>query len=212
MLRGRSLVLSLMAVVGLVFVGLPQAARAQTKLKPGQCCPVKVKKSGSYILTGNLEPNNPNTDAIEVSASNVTIDLGGYSIVGPNKTSGSGIGVDALSQTNVTVENGTVTGMSGSGVAVGSYGIVKNVQSTNNGNGGSGAGIQCTGASCLVENCVSSANANGAGLSFIDTTSGYTGNVIQGNLSTVVGGVSIGNGGISAAPGSNVCNGSPLCP
>ncbi len=202
MLRGRSLVLSLMAVVGLVFVGLPQAARAQTKLKPGQCCPVKVKKSGSYILTGNLEPNNANTDAISVTASNVTIDLGGYSIVGPAKN-GNGIGINAGAQNGVTVQNGSVSGMGSNGVVLGNYGVARNLQVTGNGTSGSGAGIQCVGASCLVSNCIASGNGS-SGLIFLDASSGYQDNIIQGNLANTV--------SLGTDMGGNVCNGVRGCP
>ena len=48
--------------------------------------PVSINLPGSYRLTGNLEItsiNPPNTNAIEVNAEDVTIDLGGFEILGP---------------------------------------------------------------------------------------------------------------------------------
>jgi hypothetical protein len=185
-----------------VAVPSPVRAGGPSSLKAGKCCPLIVKKSGSYVLNGNLQPNGANVDAIEVDASNVTIDLNGFSIIGPSKA-GSGIGVDAAAQTNVTLKNGSVSQMGGSGIAVGSYGVVRNVTATGNGVGGSGSGIQCTGAACFVSNCVTGSNAS-QGLSFLDASSGYQDNVINGNLNgTVLLGTDMGG---------NVCNGVHGCP
>jgi hypothetical protein len=176
-------------------------AVSPAKLKPGQCCPVVVKKPGSYILTGNLQPTSGASDGIQVKVSNVTIDLNGYSIIGPSQ-SGIGVGVNAAAQNNVTVKNGSVSGMGGSGVAVGTYGVVRNVTATGNGTSGSGAGIQCTGSACLVSDCIAGGNVS-QGLTFLDSTSGYQGNVINGSPTPVFAGTDMGG---------NVCSGSPCSP
>jgi hypothetical protein len=179
------------------------SALGPVKLKPAKCCPVKVKDPGSYILMGNLDPADTNNDAIKVTASNVTIDLGGFSIIGPGKSSGTGIGIDASAQTNVIVQNGTVTGMSGSGVVVGASSLVRNIVATGNGTGGSGSGIQCTGGACLVNACVATANGS-EGMTFLDATSGYQDNVINGNAAGTV--------QLGTDMGGNVCNGVHGCP
>ncbi len=202
MMRGRSIDLAVAVVWGGLLVALPQAARAQTKIRSGQCCPIKIKKSGSYVLTGNIEPGGANTDAIAISAPNVTLDLQGFSILGPGKN-GNGIGINAGAQNGVTVENGGVSGMGSNGVVLGNYGVARNLQVTGNGTGGSGAGIQCVGASCLVSNCIASGNSS-SGLVFLDASSGYQDNIVQGNLA---GTVSLGTD-----MGGNVCNGVHGCP
>ena len=202
MIRGRLLTTLAVALFAVLLVGSPIAAFAQTKLKPGQCCPLKIKKSGSYVLTGNLEPGGVNTDGITITAPNVTLDLKGYSIVGPGKN-GSSIGINAGAQNNVTVENGGVSGMGSNGVVLGNYGVARNLQITGNGTGGSGAGIQCVGASCLVSDCVASGNAS-SGLVFLDASSGYQDNVVQGNLAGTV--------ALGTDMGGNVCNSVHGCP
>ncbi len=201
-MRGPAIIAAAVALLIVFSLGRPLQAQAQTKLKSSECCPVKIKKSGSYILTGKLDPGNKNADAIEVSASNVAIDLNGFAITGPN-TGGSGIGVDAAAQENVTVRDGSVSGMGAVGIVVGNYGVVRAVRATGNGVGGSGAGIQCTGASCFFADCIASGNSS-PGLVFLDTSSGYQNNVITGNTGgTVSSGTNMG---------ANVCNSTATCP
>src|SRR5213079_870780 len=84
--------------------------------------PVTLSVAGSYRLSGNLTVPDENTNAIVVSADNVTIDLNGFSILGPvvcsgnpvscNFTTGTGTGVivDGL-HPNLTLVNGTIRGM-----------------------------------------------------------------------------------------------------
>jgi hypothetical protein len=96
--------------------------------------PYAIKSSGSYRLTGNLDLKaagaGPNVTAIEVkpAATEVTIDLNGFAILGPavcspafparptsctNKGTGDGILVDEPGSvaTTVRVFNGTISGM-----------------------------------------------------------------------------------------------------
>lgn len=205
MLSGRwSAALAVVICFSLIDAVLPLKVRAAspTALKPGKCCPVKVNKAGSYILTGNLQPGNANNDAIQVTTSNVTIDLNGYSIIGPSQNTGTGMGVNAASYNNVTVQNGSVSGMAGSGIALGSYGAVRNVTTTGNGTGGSGSGVQIFGGACMVRDSIAGGNAS-YGLFAPDSTSGYQGNVLNGN----------GSGSVNTPGptnmGGNVCAGNP---
>lgn len=196
MVHGRFVAVALIAVA-LVVAG---PAYAQTKLvKPAAGFPVKITKGGSYFLGSNLLVGVTHSDAIKVTVSNVSINLNGFSIIGP--LAGSGIGVDAAGMTNVTVANGTVTGMGAAGISLGNNGVVQNVQVLANGAGGSGDGVDC-GSGCLVSSCVVANNANGTGLTFTDATSGYLNNIISGNSATVASGTNMGG---------NVCNGS-TCP
>src|SRR5438270_7273607 len=47
--------------------------------------------SGSYYLTGNLTISSTSTNGVTVSASNVTIDLNGFTLTGPSSGTGAGI-------------------------------------------------------------------------------------------------------------------------
>ena len=139
--------------------------------------PCAISASGSYRLTSNLTVSSSSTNAITVTASNVTIDLNGFTITGGG-SGGSGIGISASGMNDVTVKNGGVTAFE-VGVWVGTNSIVSGVHADSNYNGiiaGGGADANsivkgCTanhstnvGIYCFLNSCVvsgSSAN-NGA--------------------------------------------------
>ncbi len=195
MVRNRIgfLILAILAFTSFASFTVP--ASAQTKINGKDPFPKKLKKSGSYLQTSNATVKNTSDTALLITASNVTLDLQGFTIAGPG--SGTGVGIDASGFSNVTIENGIITGMGGAGIKLGPNSVVRNVQIISNG----GDGVDC-GPSCLVSNSVISSNF-GAGLNFTDATSGYVANVIQGNGSTVVNGTNLG---------ANACNGVATCP
>ncbi len=106
--------------------------------------PFEITRSGSYILTGNLEVDDVNTTAIWVQAPYVTLDLNGFSIRGPVTCepggvcdqAGLGVGVWAAFETpetppfapepcnvealggppGVEIRNGVISGMGGAGI------------------------------------------------------------------------------------------------
>ncbi len=131
--------------------------------------PYTITASGSYRLTGNLASPG-STNGINVNASNVTIDLNGFSITGA--VIGGG-GIDAQPGTvGTTVENGTVTGF-GTGVQLGSNSIVKSVHADSNYN----AGIYITSNNGLIEGCTANSNTqNGAILGNNGVIEGSTAN------------------------------------
>lgn len=163
----RSKILALCSGLALLVPGIVQAAdgtrlidqaRALAGgLTPGDAAgfPVTISQSGSYRLSGNLTVPDVNTTAIEITAENVSLDLNGFSILGPTVCSGiplscapSGIGVGVLGTASYTgVRNGIVRGMGGAGVRlVGAIGgpatpghVVSNLQVA--GNGGDGINI-----------------------------------------------------------------------
>lgn len=102
--------------------------------------PVTISEPGSYRLTGNLTVPDENTNAIDVSADDVTVDLNGFAIVGPTvctgtpvtscSPTGTGEGISSVSE-NTTVLNGTVRGMGSSGVFI--AGRVERVRAVSNG-------------------------------------------------------------------------------
>jgi hypothetical protein len=191
----KFLVLSI-ALASIPLLGFSSYASAQTKFNGKDPFPKKLKKSGSYLQVTNITipAKNTTSDAVDITASNVTVDLQGYTISGPG--AGTGVGINASGMSNVTIQNGIIVGMGGPGIILGPNSVVRNVQVINNG----GDGIDC-GPSCLITSSVISGNT-GTGLNFsTDTTSGYSNNVIQGTT-PVVGGTNLG---------ANVCNGG-ACP
>jgi len=243
--------------------------------------PVTLSQSGSYRLTGNLDVTKTqgggvqagaeNITAILVLAQNVTIDLNGFAILGPSVCSaeptacsptGSGNGVsfiDGQNSLNTTVRNGSVSGMGGVGLELGTSAVVERVRALRNGGvgisvstnsrvadctasfngdvgilgaaysvvsgstfrGNAGAGVAAGAGSTVVGNA--SATNNGPGIAAADgstvtnnsatsnngpglqlgNSAGYGGNVVFTNIGTVSGGVQIG---------TNLCNGSTVCP
>ena len=79
------------AVDGVVLIN--QSAALAGNVTPGDTpgFPVTISVSGSYRLSSNLIVSDPNanTDGIDISADNVTIDLNGFSIFGPVVCSGT---------------------------------------------------------------------------------------------------------------------------
>ena len=92
-----------------------------------------ITQAGSYKLSGNLTVANIDTTAIIIAHDNVTIDLNGFSIIGPVDCRGgslcgdtpfpirNGYGIKADSPVaqsyfNITIENGTIQGMGADGI------------------------------------------------------------------------------------------------
>jgi hypothetical protein len=136
--------------------------------------PVTISQPGSYRLNSNLVVPDAGTTAIEITADNVTLDLNGFAILGPNVcvpnpvrctfSGGAGIGVKAVnasaaSPANVRVTNGTVSGMGGHGIRMMGDGVVvEHVNSVSNG----GPGI-VVGNGAVIDS-VAQLNASGAAL------------------------------------------------
>jgi hypothetical protein len=88
--------------------------------------PYKITQPGSYKLSGNLVVAASTTDGIDIMASNVSIDLNGFTISGPVTCTGSGYSISCVGNggigilafaglsapSNVAVRNGSVVGFS----------------------------------------------------------------------------------------------------
>lgn len=214
---------SLYAVDGVVLIDQKVAisGKALPMDQPG--FPVTISESGSYRLSGNLVVPDPSTTAIEITADNVTLDLNGFSIIGPNVctpnptvctyTGAGGVGVLAVapsgmvSPANVRVMNGTVRGMGGHGVRMlGDGTMVERVNAHSNG----GPGI-VVGDGSVID---SVARMNNLSFGIIGTI--VRGCIASGNTSGIFirsGGVAIGNSanwnggvGISVNSGSATGN------
>jgi hypothetical protein len=97
------------ALVGAALLSLPSLADAvdgvveinQARVVAGGVTPsdspgfpVTIDQGGSYRLTSNLTVPNENTSAIQADVDDVTLDLKGFSIVGPSDLAGPcGIGL-----------------------------------------------------------------------------------------------------------------------
>jgi parallel beta-helix repeat protein len=119
--------------------------------------PFTIDASGAYFLNGNLTSTG---DGVIVTVDDVTIDLKGFSLVGPGKTSGNNNGISIQSH-NVEVSNGTVRDFGGDGIrsSVGNKHRAIAIRAIGNGDDGislhSGGGSQ-------IKDCVLAENGNGA--------------------------------------------------
>jgi len=150
--------LPLQAVDGVVLIN--QNAALAGNVTPGYApgFPVTISMAGSYRLSGNLTVPDANTNALEIGADDVTIDLNGFSITGPTVCSatpvtscgpaGLGIGVSSF-HSNIVVSNGTIRGMGLEAVSLfGSQERLEKIGAFSNGINGirvlTGSVVSCT--------------------------------------------------------------------
>lgn len=158
--------------------------------------PVSISSPGSYRLTGNLTLPDADTTGIEISTSDVGVDLNNFAIIRSGcegvtlpctPTSGSGSGVDVTSSLSRghAVKNGSITGMGSNGVSLGIQAEVTNLRARWNRLDGIDVGF-----GSVVSG--STANDNGN-----DGISGGAGSAVSGNASSLNGGNGISVGGAS---------------
>ena len=71
--------------------------------------PLTISEPNSYYLAETINFSQTNTNAITIEANDVTIDLAGFSLIGPGKAVGtSGTGIRMGGRSNVEIRNGTV--------------------------------------------------------------------------------------------------------
>ena len=113
------------AVDGVVLIN--QASALAGNVTPGDTpgFPITISQSGSYKLSSNLTISDPFGTVIFINADNVTMDLNGFSIIGPSVCNGHGntpttsctisntesVGIDASEHTGIKVLNGYIRGM-----------------------------------------------------------------------------------------------------
>lgn len=107
--------------------------------------------SADTKLTANVIATNTDNPTLHITASGITLDLNGFSVVGPRAGKGIGIYVDS-GLSNVTIRKGSVTGFA-VGIFVDTDGTkhhLSDVTAAKN----SEAGIRCAGgANLLIEGC-----------------------------------------------------------
>ena len=198
----------------------------QAAIESGSGFPYMITTSGSYRLTSGLSVSNANTDAIFVTAANVTIDLNGFTIKGPatcngfpptcSAGTGRGIAAESAANSDITVKNGTVRGFASHGICL-FQSRIENVRVFANGGDGIFIGDPATVIDCLadgnegdgvdlngglVKGCVFRANG-GLGING-DEDVGYTQNSFYDNTGTV--------DAQSVEVGVNNCDGNTTCP
>jgi hypothetical protein len=146
--------------------------------------PVTTQAGQSYLMTGDITLPDANTDGIRLGAGS-TLDLGGFSIVGPTTCTGTpaactgtgnGDGISVQGE-GVTIRNGRITGAGTHGVDGSPFGgsRIENVVAEGNGQDG----FNLEGAGYQVIDCHASANG---GDGFFGAYQGTAANLFQGNV------------------------------
>lgn len=122
--------------------------------------PVTISRRGSYKLASNLRVTDIDTDAVQITIGNVSLDLNGWSILGPSN-GGSGIGVRVTDQFhfNVTVRDGTIEGFGGHGMLVAHRSIIRNMHISRH--GGLGVASHPESSSIMLTNSIVTGNFQG---------------------------------------------------
>ncbi len=127
-------------LIGLTCLFLPIAYSADGAFEINQACvaqgcfegdssefPIVIEAPGFYMLTSDLTTDDATKTLVEIRSQNVTLDLRGFTIGGPNNCTGEGIDCENESlaghgvwsnQRNVVVRNGTVRGFGYGGVVL----------------------------------------------------------------------------------------------
>lgn len=157
--------------------------------------PVRITSPGSYRLTSNLDTNGETETAIDIESDQVTLDLGGFSVIGPQTcsydTNISDVVCDLtapfahrliiIEGAHNTLRNGTVKGAFGTGVSLQPPGphLVESIHVTQNGSNESASrGLLVSGFStpALIRNSTASINP-GEGFEGTDDLVRFDGNL-----------------------------------
>ena len=201
-----------------------QTCALQTGCFPGDGAgfPVTIATRGSYRLTSRLDVNASVVAGIVVDADLVSIDLNGFSIVGPPAPLQAADGIGhrtAVAFSHTTVSNGTIRGFT-QGLNLGNGSRVKDVRVVSNSSVGillhggivTGSTVEDSdegilvwrppGQALIVRNVIRN---NPSGGLFGDSRAAYVGNVFTGNGPS-------GSVGASVQIGPNQCGTNTTCP
>ncbi len=120
----------LMVLAGLVDLAMLNGLAA-AQPAPITACGKAISAPGAYVVTANLKTTSSSTPCITVSASPVTIDLGGFMLSGAGPASVTGISVTADA---ISISNGFVTNFK-TGISAKAQAKLTNVTLTSNGVG-----------------------------------------------------------------------------
>ena len=155
---------------------------------------VTIQNPGSYRLTSNLTAPL-NTSAIDITASDVTLDLNGFTVAGGGTCTGTGSGLSCTASSGtgisgsgdrITVEDGIVRGFGSHGIEIGNHCRIANVTAMQNGGDGIKTAAYCnitssngslnggqgitTGSASTMERCIARSNFSDG----IETNNGST--------------------------------------
>lgn len=201
-----------------------QVCAVQTGCFSGDSAGLPVTIDGSagrsYHLTSEISVPNENTTAILVVAPDVSIDLAGFSIRGPNscteppttcRLTGTGHGVHGQEVDRLSVSNGSIVGMGGLGIysGLGDGYAIRNVRLAHN----RFEGIRIVGSAARAEGVTSLRNGkygiqlgDGSTVSGSNTFQNGEDGIVTGSGATVAGNTTSKNGsnGISTASGATI--------
>jgi parallel beta-helix repeat protein len=143
--------------------------------------PLTITKPGSYYLVEDINFTDPTTDAITIACDDVTIDLMGYTLKGPDTGTKNGIYMHGRS--NIKILNGTIRDFGSSAIWECGPGGNTSHQITNIRVLSNGFGITLNGFGHLVKDCIATNNSNyGITVDYGCTVSGNTcyGNGLRG--------------------------------
>jgi len=158
--------------------------------------PYTISSSGFYFLTKDLTSDGTSMGII-FNADNVTIDLMGFSLIGPGTGGGGPYGIYLGLQSNIEIRNGTVRDFKGGGISTdnsGDTGVgirIINIRAINNGT--SGINLYYKDGN-IIDGCTAIGNGN-------DGIVSGTGSIVTGNISN-----NNGEDGIDVSNNSTVVN------
>jgi hypothetical protein len=195
----RSLLISLGILVsgaagaanGVVTLDQSKALNGNTAPGDAPGFPIRISHAGSYRLESNLTAPDASTDVIQIAVSNVTIDLNGFSIIGPcpnctftSNTTGAGIRVVTAGARDIIIRNGSISGVGGDGLNLQASSVVVDQVSIDN----------CDGNGVVIGNVTTapfsgdgeirnSSASNNQGKGILQANGIVHHNVVQGNVS-----------------------------
>lgn len=120
----------------------------RTSILPDGTSTFVIGAPGSYVLAGNVTMTAAAT-AIRIEASQVTLDLNGFTLAGAGSGS-AGFGVDQASGTSAVVRNGFVRDCGDGGIRLGDGGRVSDVSVETSGGPGISVGSGSRATDCVV--------------------------------------------------------------
>lgn len=180
-------VLSLMVYAGDLEPSAPPGPTMKTlaEIEPGtpiSSAPYIITEPGSYYLVANAQTTSNMFSGITIWASNVTLDLKGFSLIGDGTRGLHGIVIEG-DYKNIVIRNGTIRNWGGNGVeaATATQCQAEDLRVIDN----DGSGIHLPGDYQVVTRCVASGNGESASTIvsgiYVGKGSRVTGNTAEGN-------------------------------
>ena len=89
--------------------------RKLTQPIPPATFPIEINQSGNYVSTSNSVATDSDVNAITILVNDVTLNLNGHMMQGPNTGSGNGLRICTLDCYSITIKNGRIWGFGNRG-------------------------------------------------------------------------------------------------